>query len=452
MTNITRQQKYGAYTTVYVLVILAVLGALNYLAFKNNKTYDTTTSKRFSLSEQTQKVVRGLNKDVQITYWDEQQSFRNAQDVLSLYTNLSSKLKVEYNDAVKKPALARAAGVTTLGTIIVESGDKREEAKSLTEEQITSAIIRVLKGTTRTVCMAQGGGERELDKNARDGYTAIKELIEKDNYKLERINLLEKSEIPASCTVTVIAGPKFDYPQEAVNALKSKVESGGKVLFLMDPPFNVDKFKVSENKALLDMLGGWGVTLNKDLVVDLSRVGRMMGGAVLANKYESHPVVREMGQTPVVMGFARSLDAKSTDKATVEKLFSSLSSSFALTDLTKAEIEPDPDKDKQGPFTMAVAGKYNTGKENQEGRFIVLGNASFIENGYIRLYGNVDLFLNMLAWLAADEELISIRPKDPEDRRLQLDQGQLRTVIVVSQFVLPGLALAAAIWIWRKRR
>jgi ABC-type uncharacterized transport system involved in gliding motility auxiliary subunit len=200
------------------------------------------------------------------------------------------------------------------------------------------------------------------------------------------------------------------------------------------------------------MLGGWGVTLNKDLVVDLSRVGRMMGGAVLANKYESHPVVREMGQTPVVMGFARSLEAKSTDKATVEKLFSSLSSSYALTDLTKAEIEPNPDKDKQGPFLMAVAGKYNTGKENQEGRFIVLGNASFIENGYIRLYGNVDLYLNMLAWLAADEELISIRPKDPEDRRLQLDQGQLQTLIVVSQFVLPGFALAAAFMVWRKRR
>ncbi len=452
MANISRQQKYGAYTTVYILVILGVLGAINYLANKNNKTYDTTTAKRFSLSEQTQKVVRGLGQEVQITYWDEQQGFRNAQDVLSLYTNLSSKLKVEYNDAVKKPALARAAGVSSLGTIIVESGNKREEAKGLTEEQITSAIIRVLKGTTRTVCMAQGGGERDLDKNARDGYTAIKDLIEKDNYKLQRINLLEKSEIPESCTVTVVAGPKFDYPADAVNALKAKVESGGKVLFMVDPPFNMEKFKVSENKELVTMLGAWGVTLNRDLIVDLSRIGQRLGGAVLINKYESHPVVREMGQNPIIVAFARSVEGKSTDKATVEKLFASGPSSFSIADLTKAEIEPNPDKDKAGPFTLAVAGKYNTGKPNQEGRFIVLGSGSFVENGYISLGANVDMFLNMLAWLSADEELISIRPKDPEDRRIQLDQGQLRTVIIVSQFVLPALALVAAILVWRKRR
>ncbi|GAB4370068.1 MAG: gliding motility-associated ABC transporter substrate-binding protein GldG [Bryobacter sp.] len=452
MANISRQQKYGAFTTVYILIVLAALAGLNYLVLKNNKTYDTTSNKRYSLSEQTIKIVKGLQQEVSISYWDEQQSFRSARDLLTLYTNLSSKLKVEYNDAVKKPALARSAGVSTLGTIIVESGDRREQANALTEEQITSAIIRVLKGTTRTVCITQGAGERDLEKTARDGYTAIKELIEKDNFKLQTLNLLEKAEIPATCTVTLVPGPKFDYPTEAVAVLKKTVESGGRVLFMLDPPFNVDKFKVSENKALLDLLAGWGVTANKDLVVDLSRVGQMMGGAVLVNKYENHPIVREMGKTPTVMGFARSLEAKSTDKASVEKLFSSLSTSYSMKDLTKAELEPDPDKDPPGPFLMAVAGTYNTGDEKKPGRFVVVGNASFVENGYVRLYGNVDLLLNMVNWLTADEELISIRPKDPEDRRIQLDQGQLGTLIVVSQFVLPGMALAAAILIWRKRR
>jgi ABC-type uncharacterized transport system involved in gliding motility auxiliary subunit len=452
MAQITRQQKYGAYTTVYVVVVVAVLAALNYLAFQNNKTFDTTANKRYSLSEQTVKIVKGLEQEVNISYWDEQQSFRAAEDLLSLYKNLSPKLKVEYNDAVKKPALARSAGVSALGTIIIESGDKREEAKSLTEEQITSALVRVLKGTTRTVCITQGAGERELDKTARDGYTAIKDLIEKDNFKLETLNLLEKAEIPERCTVTVVPGPKFDYPQEAVDVLKKTVESGGRVLFLLDPPFNVAKFKVSDNKALLDMLAGWGVKANRDLVVDLSRVGQMMGGAVLVNQYERHPIVQEMGKTPTVMGFARSLEIEEGKAARVEKLFSSLATSYSMKDLSKAELEPDPKKDTPGPFVMAVAGRYTSGEEKNEGRFVVVGNASFVENGYIRLYGNVDLFLNMLNWLTADEELISIRPKDPEDRRIQLDQGQLSTVIIVSQFVLPGIALLAAFLAWRRRR
>ena len=447
-----RQKQYSLYSTFYVFVIIAVLGVVNYLANKNNKTFDTTSNKRYSLSDQTTKIVKGLSKDVQITYWDNQEGFGAAKDVLNQYTTLSSKLKVEYVDAIKKPALARAAGITNLGTIIVESGPKREEAKGLSEEQITSALVRVLKGTERMVCFAQGGGEKELDKSARDGYTAIKEMVERDNYKVDRVNLLETSEIPAKCTVLVVPGPKFDYPAASVDSLKKHVESGGKVLFMLDPPFNVEKMKISENKLLADVLGGWGVTLNKDLVVDLSRVGQMMGGAVLANKYESHPVVREMAGRPVVMAFPRSLEGKSTDKTTVEKLFSSLSSSFALTDLSKAEIDPNPEKDKRGPFTMSVAGSYKTGQENKDGRFVVVGNSSFIDNGNIQLYGNSDLFLNMLAWLSADEDLISIRPKDPEDRRIQLDQGQLNTMIAVSQFGLPLLALGAGVWIWRKRR
>jgi ABC-type uncharacterized transport system involved in gliding motility auxiliary subunit len=448
----SRQQKYSLYSTAYIVVIVAVLGIGNYLANKNNKTFDTTSNKRYSLSEQTVKIVKGLSKDVQVTYWDNQEGFTQAKDLLGQYMNLSSKLKVEYVDAIKKPALARAAGITNLGTIVVESGNKREEAKGLSEEQVTSALVRVLKGTERTVCFVQGGGEKELDKNARDGYTAVKDMVEKDNYKLDRVNLLETSEIPANCLVLVVPGPKFEYPAASVEALKKHVEGGGKALFMLDPPFNVDKLKVNENKALVDVLAGWGVTLNKDLVVDLSRVGQMMGGAVLANKFESHPIVREMSGRPVVMAFPRSMEGKSTDKTTVEKLFSSLSSSFALTDLTKAEIDPNPDKDKRGPFTMSVAGTYKTGQANKDGRFVVVGNSSFIDNGNIQLYGNSDLFLNMLAWLSADEDLISIRPKDPEDRRIQLDQSQMNTLIVVSQFVLPLIALGAAVWIWRKRR
>jgi ABC-type uncharacterized transport system involved in gliding motility auxiliary subunit len=447
-----RQQKYSLYSTAYVVVILAVLGIANYLANKNNKTYDTTSNKRYSLSDQTVKIVKGLSKDVQITYWDNQEGFTQAKDLLGQYTILSSKLKVEYVDAIKKPALARAAGITNLGTIIVESGPKREEAKGLTEEQITSAMVRVLKGTERTVCFAQGGSEKQIDRSERDGYTAVKETVERDNYKVETLNLLEKAEIPASCTVLVVPGPKFDYPPAAVEGLKKHVEGGGKALFMLDPPFNVDKLKIAENKALTDVLAGWGVTLNKDLVVDLSRVGQMMGGAVLANKFEAHPIVREMSGRPVVMAFPRSLDAKNGDKTTVEKLFSSMTSSFALTDLSKAEIDPDPEKDKRGPFAMAVAGSYKTGVENKDGRFVVVGNSSFIDNGSIQLYGNADLFLNMLAWLSADEDLISIRPRDPEDRRIQLEQGQMNTLIVISQFVLPLIALGAGVMIWRKRR
>ena len=190
-----RQKQYSIYSTFYVFVVIAVLGVANYLANKNNKTFDTTSNQRYSLSEQTTKVVKGLAKDVNITYWHGEEGAGAAKDVLNQYTALSSKLKVEYVDAIKKPTLARAAGITNLGTIVIESGTRREEAKGITEEQITSALVRVLKGTERTICFAQGGGEKDLDKSARDGYSAVKDAIERDNFKILKLNLLESSEI-----------------------------------------------------------------------------------------------------------------------------------------------------------------------------------------------------------------------------------------------------------------
>ena len=149
----TRQTKYSAYVTVYVLVVLAILGAVNWLAQRHNKSFDATQNKRFSLADQTTKVVRALKDDVKITYFDSpgSRSFQASKDLLERYDVLSTKLTVEYVDPNKKPTVAKLYGVRTEGTTFVESKGKREEARSVSEEEITSAIIRTLKTGERNV-------------------------------------------------------------------------------------------------------------------------------------------------------------------------------------------------------------------------------------------------------------------------------------------------------------
>src|SRR5579862_2939780 len=122
----TRQTKYSAYLTVYILVIIAVLGVANFLANRYDKSYDATANKQFSLSEQTDKTVKGLKKDVSLTYFGETTSFPQARDLLGRYASLSPKLKVDYVDPVKKPQLARAADIHQEGTIVVDTGVKKE--------------------------------------------------------------------------------------------------------------------------------------------------------------------------------------------------------------------------------------------------------------------------------------------------------------------------------------
>ena len=113
----TRQTKFGAYLTVYVLVMLAIVGLLNWLANRYNKSFDSTANKRFSLSDQTDKLVKGLKSDVKLTYWDRSSGFPQAKDVLGRYTALSPKVKVDYIDPTAKPQLARSAGVREAGLL-----------------------------------------------------------------------------------------------------------------------------------------------------------------------------------------------------------------------------------------------------------------------------------------------------------------------------------------------
>src|SRR5215469_4181835 len=146
----TRQTKYGAYLTIYILVILAIVVGANWLANANNKSFDTTANKRFSLSDATKKVVSGLKNDVGITYFDKTSAFENARTTLDRYKDLSSKIKITYIDPEKKPEIARLAHVQTMGSIFVDYGSNHEEAKSLTEEEITGAIKRAMTSGVRT--------------------------------------------------------------------------------------------------------------------------------------------------------------------------------------------------------------------------------------------------------------------------------------------------------------
>src|SRR5579864_7137146 len=129
-----RQTKYAAYAATYILIVIAVIVVANVLADRYNKSYDGTANKRYSLSEQTAKIVKGLKQDATITYFDQSTHFQQAKDLLEQYTNLSPRVHAVYVDPDKKPEVARAAGIKNYGTAQVQIGAKKEEAKSLTEE------------------------------------------------------------------------------------------------------------------------------------------------------------------------------------------------------------------------------------------------------------------------------------------------------------------------------
>lgn len=450
-----RQTKYAAYAFVYVVVVIAAIAVANILANRYNKSLDTTSNKRYSLSPQTAKIVKGLKQNATITYFNQSTRFNEGKDLLEEYANLSPRVHVAYVDPDKDPELAREDGIRDFGTAVVQIGEKKDTAKSMTEEGITGSFIRDLKGNTRTVCFVTGSGEHQVSDTERDGLSQFSDLLGKEEYQTKAIDLLQKAEVPDDCTTLVVAGPTRDYLQPEVGAIKTYVEGGGRALFLLDPPLQMGQSAIAGNDALTNLLKSWGVTLDKDLVLDFNPIGQVVGlgpQVALVTQYGSQPIVSELKGTAVGLPITRSLEIKDTGKTTVQKLFDSSDNSLATSDLNSPSVNLHDPKNKKGPFALAAAGNYDTGKQNSQGRFVVVGSSSWVANRFIGFNGNSDLALNSVNWLSSDEDLISIHPKPPDDRRITMTRAQLNRVRLSSQFGFPLVAIIIGAGIWWKRR
>jgi len=469
-----RPAQYAAYALVYILVVLAVLTAVNVLTDRYDKSYDSTANKQFSLSDQTIRVVKGLKQDVQFTYFGPQLEFRSARDVLDRYSGLSPKVKVTYIDPERKPQVAKAAGYRSDATVLVDSGTRRESAKSLTEEEVTGALIRSLKTGERAVCVLSGDGEHSIDDTNASGYSFLKQLLERDNYKVRAETLRPAAaaadankpltlgqapaaavvEVPKDCTVLVVGGPRNDYPSPVVTAIKNYVESGGRALIMLDTPMRLGGSEPpTENEALLKVLSEWGVTLDNNLVLDFSGVGQIfqLGPEVpLIVKYESHAITQPLQRVPTAYPLSRSLEITTKDKTTLSKLIETTDDSIGTSSIP-ADGRIDPRKGKKGPLTLALAGTYNS---TPPGRFVVMGTSLAAENSMVGSRGidNRDLMVNINNWLSSDEDLISIRPKSPEERPLNLTTQRLNFLFWLSivGFPLAVVGFGAVTW-WKRR-
>ena len=95
---------------------------------------------------------------------------------------------------------------------------------------------------------------------------------------------------------------------------------------MLDPPLKMGHSEIADNDALTSLLQSWGVTLQKDLILDLNPIGQLAGvgpQVALVTTYASQPIVDEMKGVATGFPLSRSMEIKGTDKTSVQKLFDS---------------------------------------------------------------------------------------------------------------------------------
>jgi ABC-type uncharacterized transport system involved in gliding motility auxiliary subunit len=312
-------------------------------------------------------------------------------------------------------------------------------------------LIRLFKGQ-RTACFLAGHGERDVEDSERTGYSKVKKEFENENYLTKAVTLMQKMEIPADCSMVIVAGPKTDYlPQEA-ETIGKYVAGGGRAMFMLDPGVELPE--------LSKLLTGWNVTVRNDLVIDENPVAQLFGTEPtmpLILKYGSSPIVQPIVREASMFPFTRSFSVGKESKPGVstDSFCETSDASFGVADFNAKmrQVSFRAGKDIKGPLTVAVSGTLSgEGEKKVEGRFIALGTSILPANAFLGFQANRDLFMNMVNWLSADVDLISVRPKPPESQHLMMTAAQMSKLLWLGVFGLPLLIVAAGTLVWWERR
>ena len=475
-----RQLRYGGNTAVLIVVVLAILIGVNYLVSRHPLKKDLTKNQRYSLSDQTKKVVGGLKDDVRIVYFQRSSEMEGSAGVdrVKDYAGLSPHVKAEFVDPIARPARANELEVKgPWPSIVIERGGKRERVNNDSEQDLTNAFIKVTRESKKTVCFAQGEGEKDIDDGDDSGLSTVKSALARDLYDTKKVVLAREQAMPADCSVLVVAGPQNDLLEPTTEMIRTWVKGGGKAMLLADPEL---KTKTPNYDALIK---AFNIEPGMDVVVDVSGFGQIFGTGELtpiAVDYPYHEITRGF-RVMTAFHQARRMQANTGTMEGVfaQDLVKTSPASWAETDLTlKAPVQFDEGKDKKGPIALAAVATVTVtpspspspsasvapsaspspspspdeAAPKREGRVAAFGDSDFASNTLVGFQGNRDLFLNTVAWLAQDADLISIRPKEPEDQRLVLSRLQQQNLAVLALLLIPGVFILMGIREWWSRR
>ena len=485
------QTRWGRTTNLfYQLGVLAagvgVAVLANVAIVLHDVHIDLTREKTYTPSEQAMKVVEELGQPVSLTY------FLRAQDpgsqrmrtVLEQMARSNPQLRLRVIDPDREPAAARAAGLRSANTAMLEADGRRVQVETTDERQIAIGIQRLLRTDLQTICFLEGHNELPIDNfefhthlesvsdhshndassavvmTSGHGIGRLRRALEAQGYEIRKLTLATGPGMPPACKLLVLAGPRTTFlPAESL-AITRFLEGGGALLALLDLGFAPDP-------ELARLLDRFGLTLPSQAVVDPLSHYATDAEMVAITSYVASPITRNLsmsffpGARPLIEttpapGLVRTPLFSSSRDSYVRQVETVRADGLGASPGTRIESDPPAGTPTEpGPRLLAVAieGRLaEAAADSAPMRAIVVGDSDFASNSFLPYLANSDLALGMTRWLLHEERLTTVPTRIPVPPMIVLSNTQMRAIFLLIAVALPLLAVALGLLTWWRRR
>lgn len=443
---------------VLIVGVMLAVAAINYFAAQSEAEWDLTHDQLYSLQEQSRDVLKALDRDVRVVGIFQANDSRRArlQELVDLYRKHSTRISLEFLNPVSiTPAQAKAYSLSTSEHRIVVIGEDGRQAKikDAREEDLTNALIRIVKRPQRKIYFLFGHREGAFDdEKSKMGFQRASQDLLDEGYVVERVSLANRENVPKDCNVLIIAGPRDRFLPNESQAILAWLKRGGRVFLMLEPGI--------EN-GLEEVLRPFGVEVADNLIIDPSPASRALGfsrgDAPIVNRFEQHPITNPIQGRTVLFYWVRSVSPRiGLARIEASTLIQTSETSWGETSYADNNQPELDEADVPGPVPIAVAVTMNTtvhsNKVNDQARFVVIGDSSFASNNFYNEGVNADLFTNTVNWLAGDESRIAIRPRRRGASRIPLTEQQHAGIVFFSVNLLPLLIVGMGLSVWAIRR
>lgn len=402
----TKAFRKGSYSTVIMVVIIAIVIAANVMFSKlptAARNIDVSSNNLYSIGDTTHSVLDGLKNDVEIiVIKDKESTDKRISTLLAKYADYSDHIKVTYKDPVLYPSVLTTYDTEENNIVIkCDTTDKTTkvafsdiivtstsyygstyETSFDGEGQLTKAIDYVSNENNKLIYTISGHGESDLGKN-------ISGLISKSNFNVKSVNLLVDNGIPDDCDMLICNQPTKDLADDELKLLREYMENGGKItVVLADTTTETPNFDA--------LMADYGISKVNGYIADTERYYGQNVYQIFPN-YSSGDITGKFGSEEYTLLFGSlGLKVEETDGVTVDE--------FLTTSDKGAAVVGENDY-TEGKYTLAAAAT------KDESRFTVFGSASIIDDEFTSYYTNLmdlQVFMNSITANFDDVSNISI--------------------------------------------